>query len=242
MNAFEGKVVLITGAGRGAGRVLAERFASEGAHLAASDISPINVEEIVAGRPNARAYVEDMTRKVAVQALAKQVEDDLGAIDILINHAGVEPHAAILDMDEWDWHRTLDANLTAAFLTMQSIGRMMRERGRGVIVNVIPAGGNDPGKGWGAYLASVAGLAALTRAAASELSEYAIRVHAVGTGLASHPVPTSWTSRAARPGPPGRDGRHVDGPVPGDVAGAVLYLCSQAAAGLNGQIVNVEEP
>lgn len=221
MNDFAGKAVLINGAGRGAGRLLAERFAAQGARLAASDISPINVEEVAAGLADARAYVEDITRKLAVQALVKQVEDDFGRIDILINHAAIEPHAPLLDMDEWDWHRTLDANLTAAFLMMQSVGRMMRAQGAGVIVNVLTAGDQDLLKDRAAYVASVHGLVGLTRAAAHELFEYRIRVHAVGTGLAAF--------------------HRADGSIPKDLAGAVLYLCSEAAAGLTGQVINVEE-
>jgi NAD(P)-dependent dehydrogenase (short-subunit alcohol dehydrogenase family) len=221
VNDFAGKVVLITGAGRGAGSLLAWSFASQGARLALNDISPVNLEELVAGLAGARAYVEDITRKLAVQALVKQVEDDFGRIDILVNHAAIEPHAALLDMDEWDWHRTLDANLTAAFLAMQSVGRMMRAQGAGVIVNVIPAGSRELLKERAAYLASLHGLAALTRAAAQELSEYGVRVHAVGTGLVSL--------------------QRADGPVPKGLAEAVLYLCSEAGSGLNGQIINVEE-
>src|SRR3990172_4276226 len=119
MNHIKDKVVLITGAGKGAGRALAEAFAEHGAFVAANDISPINVEQVVDGiiarGGKAKAYVEDVAKKVGAQALVKHVEDDLGTIDILINHAAVEPHTPLLNMDEWDWHRTLDVNLTGAF-------------------------------------------------------------------------------------------------------------------------------
>ncbi len=141
MTDFKGKVVLITGAGKGAGRRLAVAFAKHGAIVAANDISPINVEEVVeeinAGGGSARAYIEDVAKKVGVQALVKGVEDDFGRIDILVNHAAVEPHSPLLDMDEWDWHRTLDVNLTGAFLMTQSVGRVMREQGGGVIINLV---------------------------------------------------------------------------------------------------------
>src|SRR5215210_6358650 len=141
MNDLKDKVVLITGAGKGSGHLLAKAFAERGALVAANDISPINVEEIVehinthGGR--SKAYIEDIAKKVGAQHLIKQVEDDFGHIDILVNHAAVEPHVALLDMDEWDWHRVLDVNLTGAFLMIQSVGRMMREQGRGVILNLI---------------------------------------------------------------------------------------------------------
>jgi NAD(P)-dependent dehydrogenase (short-subunit alcohol dehydrogenase family) len=121
------KVVLITGAGRGMGRRLAGVLAERGAVVAANDISPINVEEVVAGinarGGKAKAYIEDIAKKVGAQTVVKHVEDDFGRIDILINHAAVEPRVSLLDMDEWDWHRTLDVNLTGAFLMIQSAGR-----------------------------------------------------------------------------------------------------------------------
>ena len=183
MNKLENKVVLITGAGKGAGRMLAEAFAERGAMVAANDISPINVEEVVDGiiarGGKARAYVEDVAKKVGVQAVVNSVEDDFGVIDILVNHAAVEPHGSLLKMDEWDWHRTLDVNLTGAFLMTQSVGRVMSGKSGGVILNLV-AGASEGGvKEAGAYFASKAGLAELSTQAARELSPHGVRVFAV---------------------------------------------------------------
>jgi NAD(P)-dependent dehydrogenase (short-subunit alcohol dehydrogenase family) len=188
---FKGKVVLITGAGKGVGKRLAAAFAALGATVAANDISPINVEELVqeinANDGNARAYVDDVAKKVGAQALVKQVEDDFGRIDILVNHAAVEPRSALLDMDEWDWHRTLDVNLTGAFLMTQSVGRMMRAQGEGVIVNLIAPdfgvteAGRDKSPLRAAFLASMAGLEAFSQQAARELASYGIRVYTAKT-------------------------------------------------------------
>jgi NAD(P)-dependent dehydrogenase (short-subunit alcohol dehydrogenase family) len=189
MTDFKGKVVLITGAGKGSGRKLAEAFAQQGATVAANDISPINVEAVVegirAGGGDAKAYIDDVAKKVGAQALVKQVEDDFGRVDILINHAAVEPHTPLLDMDEWDWHRVLDVNLTGAFLMTQSVGRMLREQGGGVIINLIApvSGVTEAGRSEspmrGAFFASMAGLDALSQQAAVELASYGIRVHAI---------------------------------------------------------------
>ena len=183
MTDIKDKVVLITGAGRGRGRLLAEAFAERGAIVAANDITPVNVEDVVAGIQarggRAKAYVEDVAKKVAVQALVKQVEDDLGRIDILVNHAAVKPGASILELDEWDWHRALDVNLTGAFLMMQSVARIMREKGGGVILNLITETGGGAEKDAGIYLVGMSGLAALTELAARELSQYGVRVHSV---------------------------------------------------------------
>lgn len=215
---FVGSVVLITGAGKGKGRALAEEFANRGARVAVNDISPVNLDGLCAqyaGR--IQAYVDDVAKKVAAQAVVNQVEDDFGQIDILINHAAVAPRVPLLEMDEWDWHRVLDVNLTGTFLMMQSAGRVMRTRGSGVMINLIAAPPPGAPKE-SAYSASTAGLIALTQSAAGELAASGIRVHAVGTGIALfHQAAAS---------------------VPSDFKEAVLYLCRSP---LNGQIVNTAE-
>lgn len=217
MSVLAGKVVLITGAGKGAGRVAAALFAGQGARVAANDISPVHLDDL-AERSNGaiRTYPEDMAKKVGVQSVINQVEDDLGAIDILVTHAAVHPHVSLLAMDEWDWHRVLDVNLTGAFLTMQSVGRVMRQNGAGRIFNLISFG--DPERSQqAAYTASMHGLIALTLAAARELGPYGISVHAIGAGLGTF--------------------HHADPLVPRDLDRALLYLCDSP---LNGQIVNLE--
>ncbi len=217
-DSIEDKVVLITGAGRGAGKALARLFAERGASVAANDISPVNLDELAqSSGGRIRTYPEDIAKKVGVQAVVKQVEDDFGRIDILVNHAAVEPHVSLLEMDEWDWHRVLDVNLTGAFLTMQSIGRMMKESGLGRIINLVHVDGfaRPPSP---AYVASMGGLLAFTRAAAEELRQFGVHVHAVGRGLPDHVT--------------------TDASIPRDLNGAVLYL---STSDLNGQIVRVEE-
>ncbi len=181
---LHGKVVLVTGAGKGVGRALAESLAACGAVVAANDISPVNVEEVVAGITarggKAKAYIEDVAKKVAVQAVIKNIEDEWGSLDMLIIHAAVEPHMSLLTMDEWDWHRTLDVNLTGAFLMMQSAGRVMSMgKTRGVIIVIVPGANQEVRKETGAYESSMEGLRALSRSAGRELSEFGVRVYAV---------------------------------------------------------------
>ena len=189
MDKLKDKVVLITGAGKGSGRALAQAFAKQGAIIAANDISPINVDEVVdqiiAKGGRARAYIDDVAKKVAAQNIVNQVEDDFGRIDILINHATVEPRVPLLDMDEWDWHRVLDVNLTGAFLMTQSAGRVMRAQGSGVIINLIRrtatlvTGSAGDENNEAAFIASMNGLDGFTRRAARELSPYGIQVYSV---------------------------------------------------------------
>ncbi|RPJ28791.1 MAG: SDR family NAD(P)-dependent oxidoreductase [Chloroflexi bacterium] len=193
MDKLKDKVILITGAGKGSGRILAKAFARQGAIVAANDISPVNVEEVVdqiiARGGRAKAYIDDVAKKVAAQNIINQVEDDFGRIDILINHAAVEPRVPLLDMDEWDWHRVLDVNLTGAFLMTQSAGRLMRTRASGVIINLIhgapgatprvTGSARDESRSEAAFLASMQGLAGFTRQAARELNPYGIQVHQI---------------------------------------------------------------
>lgn len=220
MNDFEGKVVLVTGAGRGAGRAIVEAFAARGARVAANDISPINVDAVVedirARGGMAMVCVEDVAKKVSAQALINTITDAWGRIDILVNTANVEPHTPLLDMDEWDWHRTLDVNLTGAFLLMQSVGRVMRAQGGGVMVNLAPIAGRLNQTDRAAYVASKVGLVGLTRQAALELAAHNIRVHAVCTGLPE----LANTAELHE-----------------DVAAAVLSLCAEGQP--TGQIVNI---
>ena len=149
--------------------------------MAANDVSPVNLDEtvahIMATGGQAKAYVEDIAKKMPVQTLLNGVLDDFGRIDILVNCAEVEPQKSVLEMDDWDWQRTLDVNLNGAFLLTQSTGRIMKEKGGGVIVHV-----GERAKGpekRTAYFTSKAGLAALSALAAYEFSEYGIRVYHV---------------------------------------------------------------
>ncbi len=183
MDGLVEKVVLVTGAGKGKGRATAETFAAHNALLAVNDVSPVNLDETVAhilaegGR--VKAYVEDIAKKMPVQGLVNQVLDDFGRIDILINCAEVEPSQPVLEMDDWDWQRTLDVNLTGLFLLIQSVGRVMKEKGGGIIIHM-GRRNMDPKSG-AAYLASKAGAAVLVETAVAELSPFGIRVHAVQT-------------------------------------------------------------
>lgn len=179
MNQLAGKIILITGAGKGAGRALALALAARGAWIAANDISPVNVEtvvdEICAAGGRARVFLHDVAKKVAVQALINQLSDEFGRIDVLINCANVQPPAPLLDLDEWDLHRAFDVNSIGTFLMMQSAGRVMRAQGGGLMINVVKL----PELGPVSFIASRAGVAAMSQRADAELRQYGIRVYAV---------------------------------------------------------------
>ena len=245
MSEFSEKVVLVTGAGRGIGRAIALAFAAQGAWVAANDITPINLDETIAqirkagGR--AEDYVADVAKKMPVQNMIEGIVEAWDRIDILINNAGIEPHAPLLDLDEWDWRRTIDVNLTGPFLTMQTTGRVMRELGGGVMVNISSIAGRAHGlKDRSAYVASKTGLIGLTREAAREFAAYNIRVNAVCPGVIETEMTAMLRQNEAMMNqwlqdiPQGRLGK------PDDVSGLVLFLCSDAAKYINGQAINVD--
>ncbi len=242
---FDGKVVLITGAGRGIGREIAAAFAARGAKVAANDITPVNldqtVEQISATGGMIKDFVTDISKKMPVQAMVSRLLDEWGQIDILINNAGVEPHAPLLDLDAWDWQRPIDVNLSGAFFTTQTVGRVMREQGGGAIVNIASIAGRAHGlKDRSAYVASKMGLIGLTREAARELAAYNIRVNAVCPGVIETEMTAELRQNEAMVArwlediPQNRLG------LPRDVAGLVMFLCSDEASYITGQAINVD--
>jgi NAD(P)-dependent dehydrogenase (short-subunit alcohol dehydrogenase family) len=181
MGELADKIVLVTGAGKGTGRAIAEALAMRGAIVATNDITPINLDEtvahIMASSGRVKAYVKDIAKKMPVQVLVNEVLDDWGRIDILVNCAEVEPRCSLLEMDDWDWQRTLDVNLTGTFLLMQSVGRVMRSQGGGMMVNLGARAKSHEKRG--AYFVSKAGLLALTEQAAAEFAADNIHVYFV---------------------------------------------------------------
>jgi NAD(P)-dependent dehydrogenase (short-subunit alcohol dehydrogenase family) len=242
---FENQVVLVTGAGRGIGRAIALAFAREGARVAVNDINPATCEavaqEIRSDGGQAAAFHADVANKLAVQSMLIDLEDRWGRVDVLINNAGVEPHKSIVQLDEWDWNRTIDVNLKGAFICSQSVGRMMIKQGGGVIVNIASIAGRAAGlRDRSAYVASKTGLIGFTKECAREFAAHHIRVNAVCPGVIITEMTAHLRDNEAQMQkwlediPLGRLGE------PDDVTGLVLFLCSDAARYITGQAINVD--
>jgi NAD(P)-dependent dehydrogenase (short-subunit alcohol dehydrogenase family) len=172
-----GKVALITGAGKGTGRRLAVELARLGAAVAANDVTPINLDETVTSirllGGVVKPYIEDVAKKMYVQALINNVVNDFGTIDVLVNCAEVDPMTPLVEMDEWDWHRSMDVNLNGAFLLTQTFARLQQGKA-GTIIHV----GSRPANGPHgiAYTASKAGLAGFCARVEGELAAIGIRI------------------------------------------------------------------
>jgi 2-[hydroxy(phenyl)methyl]-succinyl-CoA dehydrogenase BbsD subunit len=232
---FVDRVVLVTGAGRGFGRTLAERFARAGASVVANDVNPdacaATARAITDSGGRARAIAADVANKMAVQTMHYEILETWERVDVLINNARVEPAGAALTLDEWAWDRTINVNLKGAFLCTQTVGRSMKAQGGGIIVNILGRAGDPP-----AYAASQMGLVGLTRTCAREFAAYHVRVNAVCLGTAE---PANQTETQMKkeigdlaPVPPG---------LSGDAAERVMFLCSEQAAHLTGQVFGVDE-
>jgi 3-oxoacyl-[acyl-carrier protein] reductase len=239
---LNGRVALVTGAGRGIGKAIAQGLADCGANVAANDIdasSATLTASLLHG--DANAYPVDVSDSAAVTAMIDKVMADYGRLDILINNAGVEPSASILDMTDEQWHSAIDVNLSAAFYTSRAAGRIMKVAGQGVVVNIASiAGHNIPIAERSGYVASKAGLVGFTRECAREFAAYGIRVNAICPGV----IETEMTAHL-------RENKEqmakwlADIPqkrlgLPDDVVGLVLFLCSDAARYLTGQAINVD--
>lgn len=170
------KVALVVGAGGELGQEIVRGLHGAGLRVALNDLLPTRIEPLAAELgANAAAHPADLARKLSLQTMLQDVLEQWERIDVLVFVPGVRPEVPLLDMDEWDWHRTIDLNLSAAFLCMQSVGRIMRDLGGGLIVNVFDAREIESS----VYAASTAGLAVLSKAAAMEFSSYGIAVHAL---------------------------------------------------------------
>ncbi len=239
---LKGQVALVTGAGRGIGKAIAQGLADSGARVAVNDIDASSAT-LTAGTlaGEAQAYPADVADSAAVNAIIEKVVADFGRLDILINNAGVEPRASILEMSDDDWHAALNVNLSAAFYTSRAAGQVMKEAGSGVIVNIASiAGHNIPIALRSGYVASKAGMIGFTRECAREFAAYGIRVNAVCPGVIETEMTTHLRQNTEQMAkwladiPQGRLG------IPEDVVGLVLFLCSDASRYLTGQAINVD--
>ena len=238
------RVAVVTGAAQGIGRRVAEVLADEGYTLALTDLQEAT-ETVAAVRKRGRealAVSGDVSLEADVAALAEQVRDRFGRVDVLVNNAGISFIAPAEDTAADEWRRVLDVNLTGPFLLCRTFGRMMLEAGAGSIVNVASIAGLRGVADRAAYNASKHGLVGLTRTLAAEWGGRGVRVNAVCPGWVKTEMDVA--DQAA--------GGYVDSDIveqvpmgrfaaPDDVAAAIAFLADPAASGfVNGVTLPVD--
>jgi glucose 1-dehydrogenase/3-oxoacyl-[acyl-carrier protein] reductase len=243
---LRGKVALVTGAGRGIGRGIAEVFADEGADVAVNDVADMTQAGEVAAalRSKGRRAVTvqaDVAKRPQVEAMFDQVWKELGPIDILVNNAGIETIVPFLELTDEQWTRLVDVNLRGAWLCSQVFcRRAVAEKRSGSIVNIgsIQAAKVLPGRTH--YAPTKLGLEALTRNMSAEMTPQGIRVNCIHPGLIDTPM-TEWVMKDKDILPVvlaqislGRAGQ------PREIGAVAAFMASDEASYLTGQSIFVD--
>ena len=238
-----GKNVLITGASQGIGAGIAEAMAVCGANVLINYIADEKRVLAFADRlsdqykVSCKAYPADISMPEQVDRMFDYIDKQMGGIDVLVNNAGIETINDALEMPLQEWDRIMNVNLRGAFYCAQQAGRRMRDKKRGVILNIASIHDRVARKGLIHYCTSKAGLNMLTKCLALELAEFNIRVIAVSPGAIETDMMASYSKEEvkelAEEIPLGRIG------YPKEVADAVSYLISSRASYITGQILSV---
>ncbi len=239
---LDGKVAAVTGASRGIGYSLASAIAAAGAHVAliGRDAATLTAAATLLTDSGSQAFpvVADVSEVAAIGPALGQVVTRFGRLDILINNAGVEELCASLDVSEALWDRILGTNLKGAFFCAQQAAELMTDGG--CIVNVCSLTSEVGVPGAAPYVASKSGLAGLTRALATERAPRGIRVNGIGPGYFRTALTESfyederWREAMLNKIPLRRFGQ-----LP-DLAGATVFLCSEAASYITGQVLYID--
>jgi len=237
------KVAVVTGSSRGIGAAIAKELAAHGAKVLVNYASSEEraqgvVDEIVAQGGTAIAVKADVTDRADVEAMMKTAESELGPIDILVNNAAIYFPTVPFSEYAWeDFEKKLTNELKASFQTCQAVVRGMMERKAGCIVNVSSTLSRQPGPGFIAHASAKSALDAFSKSLALELGPHGIRVNAVAPGLtltdATSDQPQAFHDAIAAHTPLQRLGE------PADIAGAVLFLCSDQGRYISGTYLPV---
>lgn len=246
MQGLEGQVALVTGAAAGIGRATALMMAHQGARVVISDLAVESgnavVEEINADGGEAVFVPADVSKGSEVETLVRTAVEKYGRLDCAVNNAGINGSIKFTaDYDEAEWQRVIDINLKGVWLCMKHEIPRMLEQGKGAIVNLSSMGGLVGFPAQSPYIASKHGVIGLTRTAALEYGGNGIRVNAVCPGV----IHTTMVESLLVEIPDIIDGLNRQAPIgrigqPGEIAAAIVWLCSDAASFVTGHALSVD--
>ena len=240
---LDGKVALVTGASRGIGRAVALKLAGEGAKVA------INYAGNTAKAEEVKAQIEamggtailvqaDVADSIAVEEMVKKVAGELGSIDILVNNAGITRDGLLMRMKDEDFDAVINTNLKGVFYCTKAVSKLMMKKRAGRIVNMTSVVGLIGNAGQTNYAAAKAGVVGFSKSAAKELAARGITVNLVAPGFIATDMTAAMNEKAKEATLTGIPMKRMGAAE--DVANAVLFLVSDNAAYITGQVINVD--
>lgn len=236
-----GKISIVTGAGRGIGRAIAEALAARGATVVVSDVDAANGDETAAalGDP-AVAIAADVTSRASVDAMVAEVVDRFGRVDVLVNNAGWDVAGPFVDSDPDDWDRIMAINLYGVLHTCKAVLPVMASQGSGSVVNLGSDAGRVGSSGEAVYSAAKGGVIAFTKAVAREMARHGVRVNCVSPG----PTDTALFASMGGDDPKLREALTRAIPMrrlaePAEIASVVAFAASDEARFVTGQTISV---
>jgi NAD(P)-dependent dehydrogenase (short-subunit alcohol dehydrogenase family) len=247
-NSLAEKVVLLTGAAGGQGRVAVERLAAQGARLVLTDVDPSGLEEAsrLAGDVDVLAIPGDVTSKADLDRIVGQVEERFGVLNVLYNNVGVVSGGSLESYTEDEWDRVFSVNVKSHFFLVQRALPLLRKAERASILNVSSLAGLVGVGGASVYGASKGAVIALTKNLAFELSGDGIRVNCIASGTLDTPLPRSYAAQFPEEQRGEVERAWVDRQLfkrlgdPAEVVDAAIFLSSDSASFITGTILNVD--
>jgi len=243
MKLLEGKTALITGASKGIGRTIAEKFAEHGANVAFTYLSSVEKgqaleQELQSYGTQVKGYRSDASKFDEADQLITDIMADFGKLDIVINNAGITKDGLLMRMTEEQWDEVLNVNLKSIFNVTKAASKVMMKARQGVFINMSSIVGIQGNAGQGNYAASKAGIIGFSKSMAKELGSRNIRTNVVAPGfiktemteVLDPKVVEGWTAGI----PLKRAGETVD------IANTCVFLASDMAAYITGQVISVD--